>query len=420
MLIIPLNFSNENKLLFSKLNQIESAKTYVCGIATIAKFEMYRNYPIKNKDIAIKNILSFFTYIDYRLNENTINDIIHSVLPMSATKIIEFFSMTTYKDYMTILAELEILTAVPYDDGKFYEINNRTMQYRVHNTYIADDPCLVLFLNDNPDLSLTADKYYNKKIKNTLHEIKIDYRLAIEDEITYHIENKTKFQALKFRIQKLISLNGPRYIKKGTKVDRIYHSLSNISKISRKYLYIPLANNVKTYFNDIDVVNCQPLLLCALLKSVHLNSDLEYQYACQTGQFYESFMNVSLGLTRTEIKIALYQCIFFAFKPNMPIAKKFKELYPNTYNSLEILNRDKETTLAAKLQNLEAAIFNNIQPKKSKYYYTLFDSIYFTDIDDIVQLMIDIKEKFSKYDIMPMLTINGGTENDIDLNLVED
>lgn len=191
--------------------------------------------------------------------------------------------------------------------------------------------------------------------------------------------------------------------------------MSNISKVARKYLYID-DNNI---FYDIDVVNCQPLLLCYLLKSLNLDIDNNYIIACQEGKFYESFRNCTLE-TRPEIKRQLYKNIFLKFRSNAQINKEFKELYPNTYKSLEILNQDKDHTLASKLQNIEAKIFNDIMSKQSQYYYTFFDSIYFTDSNDCIQLMQSINTKFLDYDIYPMLVFNCETENDIDEDFIEE
>lgn len=79
------------------------------------------------------------------------------------------------------------------------------------------------------------------------------------------------------------------------------------------------------------------------------------------------------------------------------------QLYPLTYNSIEILHAGGKT-MASILQNLEASIFNNIAPKKSKYYFTLFDTIYFTDDVDRGDLIRQIEDKFASYGIKPQVS----------------
>ena len=58
-------------------------------------------------------------------------------------------------------------------------------------------------------------------------------------------------------------------------------------------------------------------------------------------------------------------------------------------------------TFAAKLKNIVASIFNQLRPVKSKYYFTLFDAIYFTDSKDIVDLTEQIRQRFAEYGLVP-------------------
>ena len=104
--------------------------------------------------------------------------------------------------------------------------------------------------------------------------------------------------------------------------------------------------------------------------------------------------------TKNDVKKPLYSAIYFDFKPQKKIAQKFKHLYPLTYNSIETLHAGGKT-MASMLQNLEASVFNNIAPKESKYYFTLFDAIYYIDEADKTGLIKQIEDKFAVYRISP-------------------
>ncbi len=391
--IIPINN-------LQKINELDFDNTdcMITGLNTIAKLIAYENYPIKNKKIAINNILLFLKTLDTMLPKDDDKQMVQ----ISSKVLIDHFTTKHYKRYMSVLKECNIISAVPYTNGTFYEIGQHTMQYRLFNEFVQDELALVL-LNIN-EFTFVTDKTYNKKFVKTIKNIDVDFLGAITAEIKNHKDNNTKIKSLRVRLNTLFSLNNRRFIFEGFKVDRIYHSLSNVSRISRKFITVDGQT-----FNDVDVKNCQPLLLCYLILSKGLELDANYKFDCETSVLYENF--ITPDRNRTETKVEMYRTIYFDFKPNSDLAKKFKELYPLTYKSLEILSKS-EQELAGMLQNIEACIFNNITPKKSEYYYPLFDSVYFTDIEDCVAIIKEIKNKFEEYNIKPMMTINGETEND--------
>ena len=123
--------------------------------------------------------------------------------------------------------------------------------------------------------------------------------------------------------------------------------------------------------------------------------------------FHELSFEIKYNELRTEIKKLLYKSIFFDFKPKSDITKKFQTLYPLVYSELEILNvKDNETKNAGRLQNIEAEIFNNLVPTKSKYYFTLFDAIYFTSLEDMGELILKMTNKFQEMGLSPKFKIN--------------
>jgi ABC-type Zn2+ transport system substrate-binding protein/surface adhesin len=131
-----------------------------------------------------------------------------------------------------------------------------------------------------------------------------------------------------------------------------------------------------------------------------MSIDANYIADCQAGQVYEQF--ITKEHDRDTVKVELYKAIYFDFKQKKLISNDFMKLYPLTYKSLQILDED-IITLASKLQNIEASIFNQLKPVKSKYYFTLFDAIYYSDSRDIACLTKQIMELFSRYELVPKI-----------------
>jgi hypothetical protein len=403
--IIPL--TNENLETIGGKQIIETSSIFVTSMSLVTELFSRNSFPIKNKILAIKNILEFLRWIDTQ--SRSIGD---NIVPIASRDLIKYLTSKTYKEYLKILSELEVLTAVPYKDGKYYEKMKRNTQYRIHNKYQQDNLCLVLMRHENSRV-LNTDRKYPAKFEKTIKLTKVNYRDAIKAEFENQVKKSLTKNQLRCRLSALFALNGDRYIKKGPKVDRVYNSFSNLSQVSRKHLY-----NGSELFNNVDIKNCQPLLLCYLMRQKSLPFDINYLMDCQAGKLYESFVDLSqteekIKEEREIKKVLLYKGIYFDFKPYAAISKRFKSIYPLTYKSLEILSREPDT-LASQLQNIEASIFNDLLPKNSRYYYTLFDSIYFNDLLDCSQIIKDIRAKFSVYGIVPKMTINGEPEDDIE------
>ena len=304
------------------------------------------------------------------------------------------------------------MSKVPYEDGSFYtaptkKVGNKWVtekdkkgmcsQFRIHNEYLNDNEQAVIILEDDRSTSEFCNQIedLDPRYINTIKKLKVNITAAIADEIKYFIEGNITFNKLKIRISRIFNTIRKRYIKKGKKVDRIYHSFTNLSKISRKHLNIN--------FKNIDIVNCQPTLLVAYLKQEGMDYDQQYQNDCENGLFYEQFLFLDTRLIsddekRNDIKPVIYSNIFFGFNNRSLTNKTFKELYPKTWDSLkEISNSD--ISLASRLQNLESGLFNNLIPKRSNFYFTLFDAIYFDNILDKNELEEKCYEYFNKLKI---------------------
>ena len=374
------------------IKSIEHNNIFVCGINTFNAICNYDRYPLKNEKIAIKNMLVFLQFVDTMVTDRT-------TITIPAKKIRNIFTGAQYRAYIDILDELNIITRVPYADGKFYEYGDtkRYCQYRIHNNYLLDKVCLVIVPKDKP-VKLNTDKKYPVKFEKTIRYTQCNYSEAIKDEFYNYVLTGMPENKLRIRLSRLLALNNDRYIKQGEKVDRLYHSFSNLSKISRKHLHIDNKG-----FHDIYIKNCQPLLLCYLLRKLNMSIDENYIADCEAGGVYERF--ITPERSRDSVKVELYKAIYFDFKAKEPIADEFMKLYPLTYQSLQVLDADTDT-LASKLQNIEASIFNQLRPVKSKFYFTLFDAIYFTDSADTGDLIRQLNDKFLIHGLTPKFSIN--------------
>jgi hypothetical protein len=383
-----------NKTLFDSF-EIDTKKLtryiYINNLEIIRKLSTI-DLPISNRRLALRNIFDFLTFIDVKMNQTDT-----TILPISTEVLISYFSKNTYKKYMDIFSELDIITKVPYDDGTFYTKGKSYLQYRVHNEYINDEDLAIIVLEDDRTKETFTNEVedLNTKYIQTIKKLEVNVKSAIEAEVRNFKENRLSVSALRNRISRIFYTKRKRFIKMGNKVDRIYHSFTNLSRVSRKHFNINM--------NDIDIVNCQPLLLVALLKRNGFKSDDTYQRDCEAGCFYERFIdinedNLSYNEQRDYTKKSLYKNIFFGFNTRSRHNKRFRELYPETWSSLENISNNCES-LASQLQNLESDLFNKLVPNKSKHYFTLFDAIYFDNLLDRYDLEKNIKEYFLKYNI---------------------
>jgi hypothetical protein len=348
-------------------------------------------YPIK-KEFAIERMVKFIQYFISNMDNYTMN--------INSDILIDIFTRDHYKKYITLLSDNNIIQCIRNENGQYYTIGEKSKRYSLYGKWRdCNDLCLVMF-----DKKISLNKIINENIKelnldnrmiNTvINKLSVDYESAIKAEIDYYINSGSSLSNLRKRINRLLETKIKRYIKKGYKVHRVYHSFSNLSRVSREYLNIKM--------NNIDLKNSQPLLLVSYLKENGYDIDLNYQKDCEEGNFYEQFYhtvkedaNDDKDIWRNNVKIGLYKSIYFNFNDKSPYNKRFMELYPSTYTSIKFIN-DREENLACLLQNREAELFNNLKLKSSKYYFTLFDAIYFDDKKDILDILEQINDFFKR------------------------
>jgi hypothetical protein len=378
--IIPINYEDVEIVKKIKIKDV-----YVTSLPFLTKM-LHCKYPIKNQKIAIKSILDFIEYIDIHLNEDNREVQIHN------SKIDKFFNHKTRNKFLQLLSDLNIVKRVKGSNDDYYKKGEYSCSYTLSNEYRYSELCFVLFNKKvKKSVQLLHSVEVDKKFKNTIKKAEINVFDAVRDEIKEYRHDTNK---LRSRISKILSfIRNDRFIKKGIHVDRIYHSLSNISRISRNHVTV----SGKKFFS-IDIVNSQPILLCYLLSKENKKFDKSYQEVCEAGYFYESFGDDIIGEKRDKLKIDLFRNVLYKFQVNSQINKQFKELYPLTWSSLNELLNEKSVQLARLLQNIEAEVINDIIPQ-SEFYFTLFDGIYFTSYADKYFLERKLNEKFSKFDI---------------------
>lgn len=335
--------------------------------------------PIKNKEIALSNICNFLTYI-LNIYHNTEK----SIIAIDREVFISYFNNRLYPKYKELLKECKVLTAVPYEDGTFYSKDNGIcLQYRIHNEFLeSKEFTALLFKPNKKEMSLDLVYEGPRKFVNTIINEELDYEKVFKNEIEYHKLNDTTEFSLYSRLVRALSLRSNRYIKQGNKVNRVYHSFSNLSKITRKCF--------KTNFKSIDLKNSQPAFLVYYLILNKIEFEPSYKELVENGKFYELFYDLYDG-DRDKVKVAVYESLFFAFNETRRVNKRFKELFPLVWNELKRIN-DKGITLASILQNYESDLFNNLKVKNSTRYFTLFDAIYYNNEKDKKMLTEQIME----------------------------
>jgi hypothetical protein len=254
----------------------------------------------------------------------------------------------------------------------------------------------------------------NLRMVQAVQNTEIDVKAAMIDEL-YNKDNEVKFV---HRLNNMLSLvSKQRSIVKSELTGRVTHSLSNVSKISRKHLHIDGLR-----YTEVDVRNCQPLLLVALIKDNELAIDNSFVSAVENGVVYDMLIGtsgkfikfdkdgdiVSSGervlSTRESVKEEFFSAILFDLKYHSPLLKKFKEVFPQTFTSIKQLHSG-DITLAAKLQRMESDIFNTLYPA-SGYFFTLYDAIFVTDESSIPQLIECIEKKFDKFGLKVKINVN--------------
>ncbi|MFW5886367.1 MAG: hypothetical protein ACOCUL_01295 [Bacteroidota bacterium] len=201
-----------------------------------------------------------------------------------------------------------------------------------------------------------------------------------------------------------------RYFKRNKTNFRLDTNLTNLKKELRQFLIgdfvqIDLANSqpfllsqvLNQIFNSINNTNTKAIPLCcsyfgidivqyfgfqsfkplfkfpqndAFYKSGEL---LDFMKTCESGRFYDNFLNRLDNMTRKEVKDMIYRVfysqnvVYEGFKKTVPFKKKkeqFAKMYPYIYEIIYLLKQKNYANLSVLLQRIESKVFiDTICPK---------------------------------------------------------
>jgi len=397
---IKLNDDELDKLFSQDLSWIEGNDFCIVSDKLVQKLKNIHQSEFKNiepEEKFLKKSLLFFRY--YILSDADVFTKKYQYR-VSSQMLRKFFPnikkhKISYIKYVQSFEKYGIISKL----SNYSTTYNVTNKYCFNESLFLGDLVLALFKNDEVEDYDVKNEVpeLNDKVLLSLSKLKLDLKSAIKEQ--YQIfKNKNENERLICRINRItvFNFNKNRYCFYGKKNRRIYHPICFLPKESRKYL------NIK--FNALDIVNCQPLLLCYYLKLKGLKYDDEFIKNVENGMLYESLKDRLVNVSRDEVKKMVYSEILFDFKTakKNEVNKVFKEIYPLTYSSLEDIHFKKKITnitLASILQNLEADLFNNLNVINSDYYFTLFDAIYYNDKSDEDDLRTQIDDYFKKLDL---------------------
>ena len=174
---------------------------------------------------------------------------------------------------------------------------------------------------------------------------------------------------------------------------RFYSSITNLPIVSIDFLKLYEKEVI-----ELDVANCQPLLLARLVENY------EYQKDVENGVFYEK-MAEKIGWLRDEFKNFSYKYLFFSNRllKTGKIYKAINECYPSLMKQINELK--KESKLSSLLQKLESSIFIEKIGKLPYYKITRHDSVLVMKEDcELFEKLI--KDEFQKIRLKVSININ--------------
>ncbi|MBZ9786998.1 hypothetical protein LB456_05955 [Psychroflexus sp. CAK57W] len=168
-----------------------------------------------------------------------------------------------------------------------------------------------------------------------------------------------------------------------SKEGRFYNTLTNMS-----YTALPFIKLKTKEIMEVDVKNCQPLLLASIIDNEMYRADVE------AGVFYDRVAE-EIGKTRNEFKTLSFQFIFFANRKlkSGRIYNALNKLYPGFVEQINKL-RD-EIHISRKLQELEADIMVN-KIGRLNYKMMLRHDAVFVFEEDYDVICEQVKAEFAK------------------------
>lgn len=366
----------------------------------------------KQSNNLIKKLVElwFFIYNRQILDESTIN--LKGFVNIHSNELLNFYikigKKINYKELLSILINCDLVEV----NNKF-SISRFSKGYRIITNILQNklseieiDPTLIFksektkiywkrkynkhkhLIDDIYKCSIDLEGYLNwlndnigKDLKPILNDGKVYKRILNSDRIYHYF-----ILALKINL----GINWVKVSDEG----RLYSSISNLSYTAIPFIKIGWASTV-----EIDIKNCQPLLLSCLLDKS--DDSLKYKSDVESGQFYDK-MSTRLGITRDKFKLLSYRYIFFGKNKlqNGKIFEAFKLEYGLVIDQINELKNFE--CLACRLQQLESNIIvNNIGMLPISKLLRHDQVICLKDNYDLV--ISQLKKEFNKIGLNPKI-----------------
>lgn len=223
-------------------------------------------------------------------------------------------------------------------------------------------------------------------------------------------------------------LAGKFRISRPNKNSRVYTNITNLARQYRKFLRLngqPL--------KGIDISNSQPLIATILFRWYselaynEVKQDvIEYQASCESGKFYEYFMELngidtSDAEKRTWFKKEFFGKVFFTKEVEKEnyLKTQFKEKYPTCFEAIFNVKggmySNKYNKFAIHMQEIETQIIFETNIKLIDMGYdvvNIFDSLY-SDSDEAIKLAEQfMRDEFKQFNIHPNFKKEDYTKHD--------
>ncbi len=241
-----------------------------------------------------------------------------------------------------------------------------------------------------------------------------------EDETSRYIEPDSMTMA---RCNKAIFVINEGYmvVTRPVQHSRVYCAVTHLNRELREHLRLK-GKRVA----GIDIRNSQPLIACIVIRRYWLDKlgylpddVLRYQAACESGGFYDDFMQaLNLPTTlRSEFKADFFAKVFFSMvteKENI-LKSMFIERYPSVWEMVcdekgGLYSRN-YGEFASTLQKVEATIiFDNVNMELLRTgikAFNIFDSIYVRTREDYVIALKLMNQAFNELGLNPSFNTEG-------------
>jgi hypothetical protein len=366
---------------------------------TIKKEIDFINLNEKQKSNLNKILISLWFYIyneqikdDSIVNLNGFTNIYYKNLEKFRIKINQ--KSYHYKHLLNLLEEVDLIKS-----NDKYSTKTFSKSYRINTSIIEDQYEEVeldfdkIFTNiHNKSYWLRKYPNHKKQIKDT-YEVKIelnDYIVWMKNNIGIELKPVIKNGVLERRylttermynyIIESLKINYDNIWFKISNEGRFYNSTTNLS-----YTALPFIRLKRRKVKELDVANCQPLILSNIIKND------KYKKDCELGIFYDN-LSKKLNIERNECKMLSYKYIFFSNKQlkSGKIYDAMKELYGDVIEQINDIRKDKE--ISKEMQKIESSIFVDKIANLDFIMMLRHDAVYVYEEDyDLIKMYI-IKE----------------------------